>query len=136
MVELEQLAKIGNYKKLDQEAITSLERYVDSIDITDAGAKDLNSLGKTLVRILKRSREARLNQDSWAELGSRMFLLAYDIMEQLNSMVDETTFTEKASSMAWLRELSILAEEETLVDEDSSPEFTIDAKELRELMES
>lgn len=133
-MQLEKLAKIGNYKKLDQEAVASLERYVDSIDITDAGAKDLNSLGKTLVRILKRSREARLNQDSWAELGTRMFVLAYDIMEQLNSMVDETTFTEKASSMAWLRELSILAEEEALVDEEQEPEFTIGEDELKELV--
>lgn len=134
-MDLQNLNKIGNYKKLDQEAIISLERYVDSIDITDAGAKDLNSLGKTLVRILKRSREARLNQDSWAELGTRMFVLAYDIMEQLNSMVDETSFTEKASSMAWLRELSVLAEDESLVDEEQEPEFTIGEDELKRLME-
>ncbi len=133
-MDLNALSKVGNYKKLDQEAIASLELYINSIDITDAGAKDLNSLGKTLVRILKRSREARTNTDAWAELGTRMFLLAYDVMAQLNSMVDDTSFTEKAASMAWLRELSILAEEEALVDEEQEPEFTIGEDELKELV--
>ncbi len=133
-MKLTDLAKIGNFGELNRLATTSTLTYLESIDLIDVGVKDLNSLGKILVRLIKRARVATSNRDLWDEVITKSFLLAYEVIDALSAISDDCTVTEKSTTISWLRELTALSEQEQEIDDQQSPEFTIEADELASLM--
>ena len=133
-MELDKLSSLGDFGKLNNTAVSSVLLYLQSIDITDATIPDLNTLGKVLVRLIRRARAATTNRDDWDEVITSSFVLSHDMIEALNDAVDDASFRDKAATLAWLRDLSDLSEGEAEVDAKERPEIEISPEEVRDLL--
>ena len=123
-----------DFSDLNRLATTSVLSYLESIELTDVAVRDLNALGATLVRIIKRARRARSNQKTWTEVTVRCFQLAYQIIDALSELTDEVSVAEKSSSLSWLRELTVLSEIEDEVDQQETPQWDIPDSDLKDLI--
>lgn len=132
-MQLSKLADIGDFRKLNRMSVESIIQHTSTIDLMDVGIKDLNTLGRTLVKLLGQARRASSEVDSWADILSDGFVLAYSVLDCLSARVDEATIGERASTMTWLADLSKLAEAEAAIDAAQEPTFELSDEEFTQL---